>query len=108
LVIGLSPPRAPGSALATRYVRHAVKFHPRLMVLLVPPDTCVPEGYEIVHEDRSLCKGGSFYIPGSTVGEGVAGEEGGDAPALRILVRTTHWQEFVADEDDQQWKKVKV
>lgn len=64
LVIGLNPPFGKDNYLANKFVMHAVEFKPRVLVLIVPPATVQPEGYYIAYEDRQLCKGEEFYVPG--------------------------------------------
>ena len=64
-MIGLNPPFGKNNALANKFVQHAARFKPRLLVLIVPPDTWVPEGYTTVFEDRAACKGEEFYVPGA-------------------------------------------
>lgn len=45
LVIGLNPPFGKDGCLADKFVSHAAKFNPRVIVLIVPPATkvrCLP------------------------------------------------------------------
>lgn len=39
LVIGLNPPYGMRNALAHKFMYHAARFRPRLIVLIVPPTT---------------------------------------------------------------------
>lgn len=73
LVIGLNPPFGKNNALANKFVERAELFHPRLIVLIVPPSTRTPRGYHILYENRSLCRGEEFYVPGAYAGRGGAG-----------------------------------
>ncbi len=41
LIIGLNPPYGQKNALMEKFLAHAVKFQPRLLVLIVPPSTSV-------------------------------------------------------------------
>ena len=65
LVIGLNPPFGKNNTLANQFVRHAARFRPRLIVLIVPPATLVPEGYDVVFEDSEMCGGKKFFVPGA-------------------------------------------
>ena len=75
LVIGLNPPFGKDNVLANKFVLHAARFCPRLMVLIVPPGTVIPEGYQVLHEDRQLCRGEEFYVPGSMQASGERAEK---------------------------------
>ncbi|KAI5066652.1 hypothetical protein GOP47_0019276 [Adiantum capillus-veneris] len=65
LVMGLNPP----FALANQFVRHALKFKPKLLVLIVPKETERPGQrhglYDLIWEDNVLLSGKSFHLPGS-------------------------------------------
>lgn len=84
LVIGLNPPFGKNNALARKFVMHAARAHsPRVIVLIVPPDTPIPEGYIVMYEDQTTMAGRGFFVPGA---------KGHDSwnkvtPALRVLVR---------------------
>lgn len=56
MIIGLNPPFGVNAALADRFIKHAAKFRPRLMMLICPSNTIVPNGYKVIHEDLNLCK----------------------------------------------------
>jgi hypothetical protein len=65
LVIGLNPPFGKNNSLANQFVRHAVdQFRPRILVLIVPPSTLIPADYRLAFEDRNMCRGEEFYVPG--------------------------------------------
>ncbi|XP_076922126.1 protein ENHANCED DOWNY MILDEW 2-like [Bidens hawaiensis] len=71
LVMGLNPPFGTKAALANKFIDHALKFKPKLIVLIVPPETerldsfkRVPP-YDMIWEDVELLAGRSFYLPGS-------------------------------------------
>lgn len=53
LVIGLNPPFGKNNQLARRFVEHAAIFHPRVIVLIVPPGTPIPDGYIVMYEDQT-------------------------------------------------------
>ncbi|BBN00574.1 hypothetical protein MPTK1_2g00350 [Marchantia polymorpha subsp. ruderalis] len=71
LVMGLNPPFGSKAALATKFVEHAMQFRPKLLVLIVPPETMdggrkyAQHNYKLVWQDASLLSGKSFYLPGS-------------------------------------------
>ena len=52
LVIGLNPPFGKNNMLATKFVQHAALFLPRVIVLIVPPQTPIPHGYTVMYEDH--------------------------------------------------------
>ncbi len=41
LIIGLNPPYGMNNVLAQKFQDHALKFRPRIIVLIVPPSTTV-------------------------------------------------------------------
>ena len=58
LVIGLNPPFGKHNALARKFVMHAARAHsPRVIVLIVPPDTPIPDGYIVMYEDQTTMAG---------------------------------------------------
>ncbi|KAG6554173.1 hypothetical protein Mapa_004089 [Marchantia paleacea] len=71
LVMGLNPPFGSKAALATKFVEHAMQFRPKLLVLIVPPETMdggrkyAQYNYKLVWQDAGLLSGKSFYLPGS-------------------------------------------
>ena len=56
LVIGLNPPFGKNGRLAAFFIQKAVEFQPRHLVLITPPMTMTPPGYEQIYEDPYLCK----------------------------------------------------
>ena len=44
------------NTLANEFVRHAAKLQPRLIVLVVPPETLVPQGYKMSSDERTVMK----------------------------------------------------
>jgi hypothetical protein len=91
LVIGLNPPFGKDSKLAKKFVEHAAQFHPRIMVLIVPPGTEVPLNYHVLYEDRHSCRGEMFYVPGSS-----HASWNKEYPAFRILVRDKYLKETLS------------
>ncbi|XP_076897610.1 protein ENHANCED DOWNY MILDEW 2-like [Bidens hawaiensis] len=71
LVMGLNPPFGTKAALANKFIDHALKFKPKLLVLIVPPETERLDSlkrvspYDMIWEDVELLAGRSFYLPGS-------------------------------------------
>ncbi|GMH42351.1 hypothetical protein BSKO_10270 [Bryopsis sp. KO-2023] len=95
LVIGLNPPFGVGGYLAQQFVEHALKFNPRLLVLIVPACNPSPPGYTVVQEDYQICADRSFYIPGLK-----KASWNKEPPPFRILrrqdptvARLQYWQE---------------
>jgi hypothetical protein len=66
LVIGLNPPFGFGSAQAEAFIQHMASFRPRLIILIVPQTTQLPQDqYTVLVRNTSLCAGHCFYLPGS-------------------------------------------
>ena len=42
------------NSLANDFARHAAELQPRLIVLVVPPDTVVPDGYIKLCDERTV------------------------------------------------------
>ncbi|KAL5731754.1 hypothetical protein ACHQM5_004454 [Ranunculus cassubicifolius] len=69
LIMGLNPPFGVKAALANKFINKALEFKPKLLILIVPPETerldrkrCK---YDLVWEDNRQLSGKSFYLPGS-------------------------------------------
>ncbi|KAF6138779.1 hypothetical protein GIB67_039118, partial [Kingdonia uniflora] len=79
LIIGLNPPYGVKAYLANKFIDKALEFKPKLVILIVPPETKrldrkrVP--YGLVWEDNQQFKGKSFYLPGSVDMKGNAMEQ---------------------------------
>eukprot|EP00250_Pteridium_aquilinum_P006808 c16649_g1_i1 orf=128-4696(+) len=70
LIMGLNPPFGVKGHLANQFIDHALKFRPKLIVLIVPKETerldwKRDSRYDLVWEDSDLLSGQSFYLPGS-------------------------------------------
>ncbi|KAM0010847.1 putative [histone H3]-lysine(4) N-trimethyltransferase chromatin regulator PHD family [Helianthus debilis subsp. tardiflorus] len=71
LVMGLNPPFGKNAALANKFIDSALKFKPKLIILIVPPETERLDSskksatYDLIWEDVELLAGMSFYLPGS-------------------------------------------
>ncbi|XP_022716813.1 protein ENHANCED DOWNY MILDEW 2 [Durio zibethinus] len=72
LIMGLNPPFGVKAALANKFIDKALEFNPKLLILIVPPETerldkkkFVKYPYELVWEDTQFLSGKSFYLPGS-------------------------------------------
>ncbi|XP_019155530.1 PREDICTED: protein ENHANCED DOWNY MILDEW 2-like [Ipomoea nil] len=65
LIMGLNPP----FAHAYEFLRKALTFKPKVLIVTVPKDTTRldgrQDGYDIVWEDHKILAGKSFYLPGS-------------------------------------------
>ncbi|OMP04297.1 Zinc finger, PHD-type [Corchorus olitorius] len=72
LIMGLNPPFGVKAALANKFINKALEFSPKLLILIVPPETerldrkkNLKFPYELVWEDNQFLSGKSFYLPGS-------------------------------------------
>lgn len=69
LIMGLNPPFGVNASLANKFIDKALQFKPKLLILIVPPETerldRKQPPYDLVWEDDVLLAGKSFYLPGS-------------------------------------------
>ncbi|KAK7387132.1 hypothetical protein VNO78_27659 [Psophocarpus tetragonolobus] len=69
LIMGLNPPFGLKAALANKFIDKALQFRPKLLILIVPPETERLDEkrspYDLVWEDGRFLSGKSFYLPGS-------------------------------------------
>ncbi|KAE8125454.1 hypothetical protein FH972_020260 [Carpinus fangiana] len=69
LIMGLNPPFGLRASLANKFIDKALEFRPKLLILIVPPETQRLDEkktpYDLVWEDDQSLSGKSFYLPGS-------------------------------------------
>ncbi|XP_031286415.1 protein ENHANCED DOWNY MILDEW 2-like isoform X1 [Pistacia vera] len=69
LIMGLNPPFGVRASLANKFINKALEFNPKLLILIVPPETerldKKKTPYDLVWEDDQFLTGKSFYLPGS-------------------------------------------
>ncbi|KAK7300003.1 hypothetical protein RJT34_10834 [Clitoria ternatea] len=69
LIMRLNPPFGPKAALANKFLDKALEFKPKLLIIIVPPETERLDKklspYDLIWEDRNFLSGMSFYLPGS-------------------------------------------
>lgn len=68
LIMGLNPPFGVKASLANKFINKALKFRPKLIILIVPKETRrldEKEAYDLIWEDDRVLCGKSFYLPGS-------------------------------------------
>ncbi|GMH14431.1 hypothetical protein Nepgr_016272 [Nepenthes gracilis] len=69
LIMGLNPPFGIKAVLANKFINKALEFRPKLIILIVPPETERLDRkrppYDLVWEDNEKLSGRSFYLPGS-------------------------------------------
>ncbi|ESQ32505.1 hypothetical protein EUTSA_v10003648mg [Eutrema salsugineum] len=68
LIMGLNPPFGYKSSLANRFIKKALEFKPKILILIVPSETKrVDEiaDYDLIWKDTNMLRGMSFYLPGS-------------------------------------------
>ncbi|KAL6554485.1 hypothetical protein OROMI_020158 [Orobanche minor] len=69
LIMGLNPPFGVQASRADQFIDKALKFMPKLLILIVPKETerldrkKIP--YDLIWEDDCILSGKSFYLPGS-------------------------------------------
>ncbi|KAK7316808.1 hypothetical protein RJT34_00536 [Clitoria ternatea] len=69
LIMGLNPPFGVKAGLANKFIDKALEFRPKLLILIVPPETQrlneKRSRYDLIWEDEMFLSGKSFYLPGS-------------------------------------------
>ncbi|CAE6227507.1 unnamed protein product [Arabidopsis arenosa] len=68
LIMGLNPPFGHKASLANTFIKKALEFKPKILILIVPSETKRVDAiadYELIWEDSNLLAGMSFYLPGS-------------------------------------------
>ncbi|XWS75837.1 hypothetical protein CRYUN_Cryun01aG0126300 [Craigia yunnanensis] len=68
LIMGLNPPFGVKASRANKFINKALKFRPKLIILIVPKETRrldEKEAYDLIWEDDRVLSGKSFYLPGS-------------------------------------------
>ncbi|XP_040988646.1 protein ENHANCED DOWNY MILDEW 2-like isoform X2 [Juglans microcarpa x Juglans regia] len=69
LIMGLNPPFGVRASLANKFIDKALEFNPKLLILIVPPETQKLDEkkrpYDLIWEDNQSLSGKSFYLPGS-------------------------------------------
>ncbi|KAF8095268.1 hypothetical protein N665_0338s0023 [Sinapis alba] len=73
LIMGLNPPFGVNASLANAFVAKALEFLPKILILIVPPETDRLDkkrsSYVCIWEDDEIVSGKSFYLPGSVNNE---------------------------------------
>ncbi|KAL6499246.1 hypothetical protein OROHE_026156 [Orobanche hederae] len=69
LIMGLNPPFGVQASRANQFIDKALKFMPKLLILIVPKETerldRKKTPYDLIWEDDCILSGKSFYLPGS-------------------------------------------
>ncbi|KAJ3677614.1 hypothetical protein LUZ60_003338 [Juncus effusus] len=68
LIMGLNPPFGMKAGLANKFIDQALKFRPKIIILIVPKETQRLDEkaeYDLTWQDAYLLSGKSFYLPGS-------------------------------------------
>ncbi|XP_006279466.2 protein ENHANCED DOWNY MILDEW 2 [Capsella rubella] len=69
LIMGLNPPFGVNASLANKFITKALEFRPKILILIVPPETerldRKKSSYVLIWEDKTFLSGNSFYLPGS-------------------------------------------
>ncbi|XP_019092074.1 PREDICTED: protein ENHANCED DOWNY MILDEW 2-like [Camelina sativa] len=69
LIMGLNPPFGVNASLANKFIAKALEFRPKILILIVPPETerldKKKSSYVLIWEDKTFLSGNSFYLPGS-------------------------------------------
>ncbi|KAJ9169990.1 hypothetical protein P3X46_018127 [Hevea brasiliensis] len=68
LIMGLNPPFGVKASLSNIFIKKALEFKPKLIVLITPKETERLDkngAYDLIWEDDALLSGKAFYLPGS-------------------------------------------
>ncbi|CAN6472132.1 unnamed protein product [Victoria cruziana] len=92
MIMGLNPPFGVKGALANRFIDKALEFRPKLVVLIVPPETerldQKKNFYDLIWEDMEMLRGKAFYLPGSVdVDDNVISQWNANPPVLYLWSR---------------------
>ncbi|PWA62622.1 zinc finger, RING/FYVE/PHD-type, Methyltransferase, trithorax [Artemisia annua] len=95
LVMGLNPPFGVNASLANKFIDHALTFKPKLLILIVPPETKRLDRkrspYDLIWQEKSMLSGKSFYLPGSTDIQGQLIEDWNNKPPPLSLWSRPDW-----------------
>ncbi|KAF4352159.1 hypothetical protein F8388_010524 [Cannabis sativa] len=95
LIMGLHPPFGVGAKFAKKFIDKALKFKPKVLILIAPPETERLDEqelpYDLVWEDDHLLSGKSFYIPGSADVKDKLMEQWNAKPPLLYLWSRFDW-----------------
>ncbi|XP_019095523.1 PREDICTED: protein ENHANCED DOWNY MILDEW 2-like isoform X1 [Camelina sativa] len=94
LIIGLNPPFGHKASLANTFIRKALEFKPKILILIVPHETKRVDliaDYELIWEDRNLLSGMSFYLPGSVDVDNKTIEQWNNIPPPLYLWSRRDW-----------------
>ncbi|MCL7047241.1 hypothetical protein MKW94_015710, partial [Papaver nudicaule] len=97
LIMGLNPPFGVRAGLANKFIDKALEFKPKLLILIVPPETerldKKREAYDLIWEDNQKLSGKSFYLPGSVDVNDNQMEQWNVKPPLLYLWSRPDWTE---------------
>lgn len=95
LIMGLNPPFGFKASLANKFIDKALTFRPKLIILIVPPETerldKKKTPYDLIWEDDVSLSGKSFYLPGSVDVMDKQIEQWNNTPPLLYLWSRVDW-----------------
>lgn len=95
LIMGLNPPFGVKASLANQFIDKALEFKPKLLILIVPPETerldKKLQPYDLVWEDCKKFSGKSFYLPGSVDAKDKQIEQWNTTPPVLSLWSHPDW-----------------
>ncbi|KAJ8754933.1 hypothetical protein K2173_015445 [Erythroxylum novogranatense] len=95
LIMGLNPPFGVQAVLANKFIDKALEFRPKLLILIVPPETERLDKknppYDLVWENDHFLSGKSFYLPGSIDQNDKQIEQSNLTPPLLYLWSRRDW-----------------
>ncbi|TYK08109.1 protein ENHANCED DOWNY MILDEW 2 [Cucumis melo var. makuwa] len=112
LIMGLNPPFGVKAALANKFVDKALEFNPKLLILIVPPETerldKKKTPYDLVWEDTEFLSGKSFYLPGSVDAKDKQMDQWNVRPPVLYLWSRRDWTDkhiAIAQEHGHLWPR---
>nr|KYP59504.1 Histone-lysine N-methyltransferase NSD3 [Cajanus cajan] len=96
LIMGLRPPFGHKAALANKFIDKALEFKPKLIILIVPPETerqldKKPSPYDLIWEEENFLSSTSFYLPGSVEVNDTQVDQTNERPLLLSLWSRPDW-----------------
>lgn len=112
LIMGLNPPFGVKAALANKFIDKALEFNPKLLILIVPPETerldRKKTPYDLIWEDNEFLSGKSFYLPGSVNAKDKQMDQWNVRPPVLYLWSHRDWTDkhiAIAQKHEHLWPK---
>ncbi|KAL6501407.1 hypothetical protein OROGR_026540 [Orobanche gracilis] len=84
-IMGLNPPFGVHASLANQFIKKALKFDPKLLILIVPEETARPFPYDLIWEDKKLLAEKSILPPTTNIPQAYALGNSEEQCHIRVL-----------------------